>query len=103
MILNKDCNYLSCTTGIKTVKSDENNNKIVEIFFSTPTFNPLPLRILKYSNFTLVLLYYFLFYNFSGKRCTPLQTYYSDKLLYFSGLLNLPENFSKGIPICINF
>jgi hypothetical protein len=67
-------------------------------FFSTPTFNSLPLQILKYSNFALILLYYFLsflFFDFFDECCTPLQTHCSDKLLNFFDLLNLPVHFSK--------
>jgi hypothetical protein len=61
-----------------------NKKKIIallqEIFFSTPTFNSLPLRILKYSHYTLI--YYTIFY------------------FYF---LNLPMNvvhpFKRTVPI----
>jgi hypothetical protein len=73
---------------------------MLENFSSTPTFNSLPLRILRYSHSILILLYYFnpfLFFDYSGKCCASLHSYFFSELLYFSSLLNLPEYFSDEL------
>jgi hypothetical protein len=73
---------------------------MLRIFFSLPlhlTLYPyifLNIPILPLFYYTIFYLFY-IFSDFFGECCTPLQTHCSDKLLYFFGLLNLPKHFSK--------